>query len=241
MFRIAICDDEPFFRRQMKEMLTNYMHDRGVYYEIDIFQSGKELIELGIGLNQYKIIFLDVNMDEIDGLMTAKIIRGLNKEIFLVFVTAFINYSLDGYKVDAIRYLLKSNVNMQESVTECMDTIYKKINYEVIWKEFVFKEGKKRISLDCILYIESKLHKLQFHVIEDRMVIYNIYDTLNNMEKYIAGKDFVRIHQSFLVNMKYIKSVCRYEVFLYDGMSFPIPKARYKEVWDAYMLYCGEI
>lgn len=132
-----------------------------------------------------------------DGILTVKKIREQNTEIFLVFVTAFVNYSLEGYKVDAIQYLLKNHVNMQESIAECMDAIHKKINYEVTWKEFAFNEGKKRISLDCLLYIESQLHKLEFHVMEDRMITYIFYDTLNNMENYIGSKNFVRFHQSF--------------------------------------------
>lgn len=241
MFRIAICDDEPHFREQMKEMLMQYMQDSGVYYEIDIFQSGKELLELGIEINQYKVIFLDINMDEMDGIQTAKKIRERNTELFLVFVTAYVNYSLEGYKVDAIRYLLKNHANMQESITECMDAIYEKINYEVTWREFAFNEGKRKVSLDCLLYIESKLHKLEFHVMEEGMVVYNIYDTLNHMESYIASKNFVRLHQSFLVNMKYIKRICQYEAVLYNGKSFPIPKARYKNVWDIYVAYRGEM
>lgn len=241
MFSVAICDDEPYFREQMKEMLLQYMQDSGVYYKIDLFQSGTELIDLGIELNQYKIIFLDINMDEMDGILTAKKIREQNTEIFLVFVTAFVNYSLEGYKVDAIRYLLKSNVNMQEAIAECMDAIYKKINYEIVWKEFAFNEGKKRISLDRLLYIESRLHKLEFHVMEDHMITYTIYDTLNNMEDYIGSKKFIRLHQSFLVNMKYIRSVSQYEAVLYSGKSFSIPKARYKKVWDTYLLYRGEL
>lgn len=241
MFGIAICDDEPYFREQMKEMLLQYMQDNGVYYTIDLFQSGIELINLGIELKRYKVIFLDINMDEMDGILTAKKIREQNTEIFLVFVTAFVNYSLEGYKVDAIRYLLKNHVNMQESIAECMDAIHKKINYEVTWKEFDFNEGKKRISLDCLLYIESQLHKLEFHVMEDHMITYTFYDTLNNMENYIGSKNFVRLHQSFLVNMKYIKSVSQYEAVLYSGMSFPIPKVRYKKVWDTYLAYRGEM
>lgn len=241
MFSVAICEDESYFREQMKEMLLRYMRDRGVYYEIDLFQSGTELIELGIELNRYKIIFLDINMAEMDGILTAKKIREQNTEVFLVFVTAFVNYSLEGYKVDAIRYLLKNNVNMQESIAECMDAIYRKINYEVAWKEFAFNEGKKRVSLDCLLYIESKLHKLEFHVMEDRMVTYTIYNTLNRIENYIGSRNFVRLHQSFLVNMKYIKSVCQYEAVLYNDKCLSIPKARYKSVWDTYVAYRGEV
>lgn len=241
MLNIAICDDEQYFREWLKEMLLRYMRDKGTYYEIDTFQSGIELLDLGIELNQYQIIFLDINMDKIDGLMTARKIREQNARVFIVFITAFVNYSMEGYKVDAIRFLLKSSRNMQGHIAECMDAIYKKMQYDVTWKEFVFHEGKKTVSLDCILYVESKKHRLEFHVMEEKLVTYTIYDTLNNMEKYINGKQFLRCHQSFLVNMKYIENICRYKVIMYNGEDFPIPKARYKEVWNTYVAFKGEL
>lgn len=238
---IAICDDEEFFRNWIKEMLLQYMQEKGVIYEIATFQSGKELLDLGIELNQYQVIFLDINMDYINGLTTAKKIREQNKEVFIVFITAFVDYSMEGYKVDAIRYLLKSSSNMQGHIAECMDTIYKKMQYDVTWKEFEFHEGKKTVSLDCLLYVESKKHKLEFHVMEDKLITYTIYETLNNMEKYINSRQFLRCHQSFLVNIKYIEEICHYKVILYNGKEFPIPKARYKEVWNNYVTYKGEL
>lgn len=238
---IAICDDEEFFRNWIKEMLLQYMQEKGVIYEIATFQSGKELLDLGIELNQYQVIFLDINMDYINGLTTAKKIREQNKEVFIVFITAFVDYSMEGYKVDAIRYLLKSSSNMQGHIAECMDAIYKKMQYDVTWKEFEFHEGKKTVSLDCLLYVESKKHKLEFHVMEDKLITYTIYETLNNMEKYINSRQFLRCHQSFLVNIKYIEEICHYKVILYNGKEFPIPKARYKEVWNNYVTYKGEL
>lgn len=72
MFRIAICDDEKIFRDDLKEILIRYMTDRGIMLEIDTFSSGKEFAELGIEMVKYKIVFLDINMDELDGIMTAK-------------------------------------------------------------------------------------------------------------------------------------------------------------------------
>ena len=242
MLNIAICDDEAFFRDWIKEMLLQYMQDKGMaVYKIDTFQSARELLELGIELNQYKIIFLDINMDNIDGLMAARKIREQNKEIFIVFITAFVDYSMEGYKVDAIRFLLKSSKNMQGHIAECMDAIYKKMQYDVIWREFEFHEGKKTVSLDCLLYVESKKHRLEFHVMEDKLVTYTTYETLNNMEKYINSRQFLRCHQSFLVNIKYIEDICRYKVILYNGKDFPMPKARYKEVWNTYVSYKGEL
>lgn len=241
MFRIAVCDDEKPFREQMKEILQEYMREHGVYYKIDTFQSGEELLDLGIELNQYRVIFLDINMEEMDGLATARRIREHNIDIFIVFVTAFVHYSVEGYQVNAIRFLLKGTKNLQGYVAECMDAIYQKMQYEVDWREFDFIDGRKKVSLNRILYVESSLHKLNFHVMEDKMVSYILYDTLNHLEKYIESKYFLRCHQSFLVNMKYIKSLRHYEVILYDGMSLPIPKARYRDVHDTYVAYKGEI
>lgn len=241
MWNIAICDDETFFRDWLKEMLLQYMQDKGVIYEIDTFSSGRELLDLGIELNRYQIIFLDINMDSINGLMTARKIREQNKEVFIVFITAFVDYSMEGYKVDAIRFLLKSSKNMQGHIAECMDAIYEKMQYDVTWKEFEFQEGKKKVSFDCLLYVESKKHRLEFHVMEDKLVTYTMYETLNNMEKYINSGQFLRCHQSFLVNIKYIDNISRYKLALYNEKEFPIPKARYKEVWDAYVAYKGEL
>lgn len=239
MLRIAVCDDEPFFRDEIKAMLENYLDTNGMMYEIDTFGSGMQLIELGIEVFKYQIIFLDINMDKMDGLETARKLREISEDVFIVFVTAFVNYTLEGYKVDAVRYILKNNDSMQEAIFECMDAIRKKAQYAVTWKEFQFHEGKKRLSLDHLLYVESRLHKLEFYVMEDEIKVYTMYETLNRIEEGLSQNYFVRAHQSFLVNMKYIKSLKRYEITLTNGMQIDVPRARYKAVEEAFVMYRG--
>ena len=130
---------------------------------------------------KYKIVFLDINMDELDGIMTAKKRSGKTARICLSFLfTAFVNYTIEGYKVDAVRYILKDNKNLVASVYECMDAIHEKMDYKVTWAEFDFCEGTRKVSLNRILYIESKLHKLEFHVMEDCLQKY----TLQTIRKY---------------------------------------------------------
>ena len=145
--------------------MEKYLSEKDISYEIDTFASGKEFLELGIELVQYDIIFLDINMDEVDGIVTAQKIREYSSEVYIVFVTAYINYSLEGYKVDAARYLLKNNTNFDDSIYECMDTILHKMNFIVLKKIFKFNECEKDVPVERILYIESKLHKLEFHII----------------------------------------------------------------------------
>lgn len=241
MFKIAICDDEGHFRKRIREILLDYMGRNGILYEMDEFESGKDFISLGINLAKYDIVFLDINMDELDGMETAQKIREISNDIFIVFVTAFITCALQGYNVGAVRYILKNNVNFSELIFECMDAISIKMNYVVKKKEFDFNEGTKKVSLERLLYIESRLHKLEFYIMEDRLNQYSLYGKLDEMEKELEGNDFVRIHQSYLVNMKHIVKVSRYEVLLNNGIKLEIPKARYKFVEETFVSYKGEV
>ena len=241
MLKIAICDDEKYFRENVKKYIENYLKNKDIEFEIDVYESGHELISRGIEIVQYSMIFLDINMDEIDGIETAQKIRTFSSDVYIVFVTAYIDYSLEGYKVDAARYILKNNVNFDEAIYECMETLLKKMNYVVRRKEFEFSEGEKTLLLDRILYIESNLHKLIFYVMEQDVVEYTMYSTLNALEKELEGLSFLRVHQSYLVNMKHIKKIDAGSVIMDDNYEISIPRARIKEVKNAFVLYKGEI
>lgn len=241
MFRIAICDDESYFAENLKELISSYMLDKGIIFKIDIYSSGEAIVKLGIEVVQYTVVFLDISMEKINGIMTAEKIREVSREVFIVFVTAFMDYSLEGYRLDAVRYLLKSNANFQSTVNECMDAVMDKLNYSVAKRTFNFKEGTKEVSLERLLYIESNLHKLEFHVMEDTMKLYTMNETLNVLEDKLADKSFIRTHQSYLVNIKYIKNVVRYKVILTNGVELVIAKARYASVKEQFISYQGEV
>ena len=76
---------------------------------------------------------------------------------------------------------------------------------------------------------------------EDCLKKYKLYETLNTIEETLKGNGFLRVHQSFLVNMKYMKSIERYKAILNNGMEHMIPKARYKDVRDAYISHKGDM
>ncbi len=241
MFRIAICDDESLFAEELRELLSDYMIDKGLVFEIDIYGSGEALIELGIEVIKYTAVFLDINMEKIDSIKAAEKIREISREVFIVFVTAYVNYSLEGYRLDVVRYLLKGNVNFSSMVSECVDALMDKLNYSVVKRKFDFKEGTREISLERLLYVESNLHKLEFHVMEENLKIYTMYETLNALEKNLKASNFIRIHKSYLVNIKYIKNVVRYKVILTNGIELVIPKARYTYVKEQFISYQGEV
>lgn len=102
---------------------------------------------------------------------------------------------------------------------------------------FSFVEGKKLIKADAIIYIETSRHKNIFHVGEQT---YSIYKKLDEIERELKGLDFLRIHQSFLVNMHYIDKISSYVLRLKTGKELSVPKARYPEVKRQFMAFKGE-
>jgi len=236
MFRIAICDDEGMFTRKVIEQ---YLRNKGVLYEISIFDSEEAFMRLGVRMMRYSAIFLGINRNGVNGLKLAKWIRQYSDEIFIVFITNHIDYSLEGYKFNAVRFLLKDRKTFSESMSECMNAILAKMNYIISKKDIKFTEGRKKIALNQILFIESCLHKLLFHIMEDQESVYTLYETLNHIEMEYRLYQFIRIHQSYLVNMNHIVNMKRYEVVLSNGIHLIVPKARYKYVEDAFIRYKG--
>lgn len=103
--------------------------------------------------------------------------------------------------------------------------------------QFSFVGGKKSIKVDEIIYIETARHKNIFYL-EDQT--YSIYKKLDEIEAELEGMGFIRIHQSFLVNMRYIEKISSYVLYLSTGKELSVPKARYPEVKRKYMLFKGE-
>lgn len=245
MVHIAICDDEEYFRLREKKLIEQYMENCGYACRIDLYASGKELLNRVDSDLPYDIIFLDISMEEMDGLETAEKIRKRSETVHIVFVTAYITYALEGYKVGAVRYLLKEDDSLENSLKECLVTISMRMNEKKAVCEFDFQNGKKRISADAILYVESRLHKVIFFVKEDGIKEYSRYDRLDAVEEelrhYGFCRDFCRVHQSFLVNMKYAANVERYKVTMENGTEVSISKKYYKDVEKEYIRKQGEI
>ena len=242
MIKIALCDDEQQCIKVLGKNIVKYLKDRTILYELHMYNSGKKLLELQDDILHYDVIFLDINMDEVDGIETAKKIRQYSEKIQIVFVTAFIDYSLEGYKVNAVRYLLKDDIHFQQQVYECMDEIIARMNYTVIKKEFSFVGGTIELSLDNIVYIESCAHKLQFYVIGCEKKEYSMYSKLGTMEELLKEHHFIRIHQSYLVNYKYIESMNESSIYLSVwNKELMISRERYANARKMYILLRGDL
>ncbi|MEY8338893.1 LytTR family DNA-binding domain-containing protein [Lachnospiraceae bacterium 62-35] len=221
--KIAVCDDSREDRGALRALLEACGHD----FEIREYGSGAELYaDIGY-VRECGIVFLDINMD---GLEAVGKIKAECPKVHIVLVTAYVNYALDGYKVKASRFLLKDD--LEQTLQECVDDILR----EERVVEFGFVEGNVRLWVDDIIYIETSRHKNVFYTVGET---YSIYKKMDELEAELAGMGFVRIHQSFLINMRYIGKLSSYVMVLTTGKEISVPKSRYPEVKRQYTLFKG--
>lgn len=107
----------------------------------------------------------------------------------------------------------------------------KQIIYDKQVLEIHFREGNRRINLEELVYIETNRHLQVFHTLNQE---YSIYGKLGDFENALVPYGFVRSHQSFLVNMKYIEKISSYIMKLKNGQELSVPKKRYGEVKQAF-------
>lgn len=100
--RIAICDDEKYYQNYLAQNIETYLNQKSISFNIQFYQSGEELLNQSEIHLLYDVIFLDINMQGIDGIQTAKRIREQSTSTIIVFVTAYVSYALEGYSVEPI-------------------------------------------------------------------------------------------------------------------------------------------
>lgn len=240
MVRVAICEDDKYFQNKENELLKSYFEKNKIDHDIQIFESGNELLRNY--RNEYNIIFLDISLEGMDGIEIARQLREKQASAYIVFLTAYVEYCLEAYKVDAHRYLLKNDENLQHKMYECMDSIMRKISNTAIKINLDVQGGILSIEPSMIMFAESKGHKVTIHVYGDGQESkeYSMYDRLSNLQSLLKNYGFIRIHQSYLINESYLKNVYRYTAELEDGTCLGISKKYYKETED-YFIHMKEI
>lgn len=242
MFKIAICDDDIQYLEYEKMLVEQCMRKCNMNYMIVKFSSGIELVkELNIG-KRFDVIFLDVEMEGQNGLDTARKIRVLDSRVYIVFVTAFISYSLDGYGVNAFRYIIKERSYLERTLGQCIEDIVIDMGISREEMEFQFREGIMRLLPEDIIYIESMGHLVNFVLQgKEKGIIRTRYDKLDEIEKNLEQFKFCRIHKSYLINIRYVDKIEHYQVQLKNGKTLSVTRNRYTEVRRTIINFWGEI
>jgi len=223
-----IVDDEPIAR----EVLENHLQKINA---IQIVASCKNAIDAFniINSNKIDVIFLDINMPEISGLSFAK---SINKNIKIIFTTAYREYAVDGFDLKAVDYLLKpvSFERLLQAVNKFLDEsipFQKGADEELIHEknDFIFVRSDRKmikINFSEIIYLESLGDYLKIHL-SDKVI--TTRETISNIEVKLSKNDFLRIHRSFIVSINKIISFTN-EYVEVNKKAIPISRSYKKDV-----------
>ncbi len=219
MLRIALCDDEgnakDFLRIQLEKIMNEDTEQ--IVYE---FSSGEVLTHwLESHPGEIDLLFLDVEMKKLSGIDAARQIRAFNTNLMIVFVTGYPDFVFDGYRVQALDYLVKPA--SLERLTEVMERVRKNMA-AVAEAFFSFRntEGLYRLSRSEIQFLYSEGRKV---ILTARDLSFPFYGKLNQIEETL-GAPFVRIHQRYLVNSSFVEKICPEYVTIGDR-NLPISRS----------------
>lgn len=223
MLRIAICDDEGCIVAHIEELLKEYKKEPLV---TDAYGSGEELLAaLFQEGREYDLILLDVDMQGMDGIETARRIRKWDKRVKLIYITNYSDYTIFAFAVHAFAYLLKP-VNKQELFAQLDEVrIYGEREPEREL-EFITKEGiihLKPSQITCFEYQDRNV------LICTKDSVWHqkgkIMEAAERMKEY----DFVMPHKSFVVNLYAVQSIRGYDINLTDGRVIPLSQKKSAE------------
>lgn len=201
MLTIAICEDDLQQQQELEELIKGM----GLKESIDLqkFSSGEELVlEYDAG-KRFAVILLDMQMNELDGIQTAEIIRKQDKNCLIIIITSIMEYAVKGYSIDAYDFVLKP-VNPDKFRT-ILGKAIREIQV-VMNKSYIIQTRNQTVSLRLshIIYVESDRKRVIIHTNE---ISYENNETISQAEKNLMHDGFIRISRYYLVNINHIKEI----------------------------------
>lgn len=228
---VAIIDDDKSCANELEKLILSYDCNTC----IDVFCDGQTFLNSNI--NEYHIIFLDIEMSNLDGIRIGKIIRekGFSSTIF--YVTNHTSFISDALRNSPFQYLIKP-INAVIFLKVYENAVQKIVmsleNIAIKWKNDI-----SNIPIFSITYIEHHSRKLYFYTNCEKQYISN--GKINNIYRKLLDYDFVQCHKSFIINMKYIIEIKKDNVIMVGEKSIPLSKLYSRVVKKKYNLFLAGI
>ncbi len=243
MIRCLAIDDEPLALRQ----ITGYI-ERIPFLELARTFNSAVQAQRYLSENNVDLIFVDINMPDLNGV---DFVRSLESTAMIIFTTAYSEYAIEGFKLDAIDYLLKPfgfkeferSVNKAKSLYELLDMKNAADKTRAEEEESASYQDKEYISVRAdyktslikisnIVYLESEGEYVRMNL-NDGTKIVTLF-RLKNMESSLPSDTFMRVHRSYIVNLKCIAGYTKGRIFLDNDDYVPIGE-NYKEAFLKYV------
>lgn len=233
--RIIICDDDSLITQQLNKYLHEYFKRINVKCpEIAIYNSGEALLS---DLGEKDIVFLDVEMQGIDGIYVGNELKRENENVIIFIVTAYAEYLDEAMRFHVFRYFSKP-LDKQRFFRNLKDAIhvYNSSNIKVAIET---KNEVYSVNLSDIIFVEAQGRKVIIHtVLKD-------FESIHNMQYWADSLDkgsFFQTHRSYIVNLKYVNNFDHSIVDLHNGQYRAyLTRRKYTDFKNTYLMYLGSV
>lgn len=227
--KLAIIEDEQAHTELLSKYIEKWSKDRDVPVTIAPFPSAESFLFIWEAEKDFDVLFVDIQMKEMNGMEMARLVRGQNQDIGIVFTTGISDYMEAGYEVEALHYLLKP-INY-EKLCRCMDRVLKKESRE----SFVLVQTKEdilKLSAERIMFVEARGHSclIEFCSHEGKTFHVETTEGISELEQQLSGSDFVKCHRSFLCRIAGIRRIDRTGIIMDNGSWIPVSRRLYSQV-----------
>ena len=230
MIRIAICDDEKHMSDHIGAMVSNYFRKKNREIHLRTFTSGEELLNYD---GQIDILFLDIQMKDIDGMETARKLRASKFRGFLIFITVLKEMVFSSFEVQAYDYLLKPVEEKQFEKT--MERLYASMRSVGEDSMLIQKGYEGRIvQKDEIIFCEIIDRKIYLNLASGEVVDY--YERIEHLESKLDNH-FFRCHRSYLINLRHLRGYKNGTAYMDNGREVPVSRLRSKEFSGVVLQY----
>lgn len=227
---LAVVDDQAYDREQISTLLTEYAASRHHAWRICCFSSGEAFLDT-LTPERYKMVFLDILMDGMDGMETARRLRAVDPDVLLIFVTTEASYAVEGYEVEAAGFLVKEAGTLEPQFQTLMARLERRIQAEVVLELPGSLTGIP-VPASTLLYAEVLNHDLKLHL---KSGTYVLRMTLGELWALLPGDGrFFECHRGVVVNLDVVASLGSQVVTLNDGTILPVSRRRRSEMERAY-------
>lgn len=219
MIYIGICDDEASLRKSLRILLETKLQLMGEDYRISEYDSGEGLIA-NEGTAWPDILFLDIEMKQLSGMDTARLLRKKEARTILIFVTAYPDFVFQGYEVHAFHYILKpyEEHKIRNVLEQALEELGKSQEQFFALEQ---KSGALKIPMKKILAFSSDRRKVA--VLLDDGEKLDFYGKLNEVEKNLPDY-FIRCHNRHLVNLNHVDGLEK-DCCICGTMQFPVSRS----------------
>ncbi|MGN0607076.1 MAG: LytR/AlgR family response regulator transcription factor [Oscillospiraceae bacterium] len=228
--RVAICDDEKSMQMILEKHINEYSHNRNIDISIEKFDNGRNLLR-AINEREYEIVFMDYQMDDIDGMETSRLIRNKNNDSVIIFVSAYPEVAVDSYEVNTFRFIVKP-IN-KEKLFKAIDDYLKSIDYDNL---LILKtnDGKWKIKMSDIVYAEAKG---KHTIIRTTQKTFEIHIHLKKIENQLPDEKFCRCQRAYIAGFAHINNHTNTEIVFDNGERALIGKSYSVKFKNAFMNY----